>query len=257
MNRQAGYWASGPGRTTTIITGALFAAVVSSPALAIPYQMHMDNVDNLLNWSAMDDAIGDLYDASGTKQIEVSYAERVNFGNTTFGDPDPQFWQAPEYGDGHAAMFANAGGTEVLEVEITGLNGNLVSLKEVVMGRWYPDGINTLGSNWAVYDDSWNLLASGNTLMTEYIDYTIDLSTALFETVRFQMGEDNWDNGLIAFTYETDVVGTMDLSIDNNNTPTPSLPGSGPATAVPAPTSIGLLLLGLLGMRARAKQRAA
>lgn len=233
---------------------AFLLASGASPALATPYQMHMDNVDNLLNWSSMDDAIGDLYDGTGTKQVDVSYSERSNFGNTTFSSPDPQFWQSPEYGDYHAAMFADLGGTEVLEVEITGLNGNLVSLKNVILGRWYPDGINTLASQWAAYDGDWNLLASGNTLMTEFIDYSIDLNTAMFETVRFQMGEDNWDNGLIAFTYETDVVGVMDMSIDNSNTPTPGISGSGPVS-VPAPASIAMLLSGLFGLAAMARKR--
>lgn len=239
---------SGPTKKLATYASALIFAAAASPAFAIPYQMHMDNVDNLLNWSIMDDAVGDLYDGVGTKQIEVSYTERVNCGNTTFGDPDPQFWQAPEYGDYHAAMFANSGGTDVLEVEITGLNGNLVSLKDVSMGRWYPDGVHTNDTNWAVYDGDWNLLMGGNTVMSDFIDYTVDLNTALFETVRFQMGDDNWDNGLIAFTYETDVVGSMDLSIDNNHAPTPAITGSG-AASVPAPASIILLLAGLFGLR--------
>lgn len=244
------------GNHLKLLAAAAAAAsmLVSAPAMAIPYQVHMDNVDNLFNWSNMDDAIGDLYDTSGVKQVEVSYQERVTFGNSAIGDPDPQFWQAPEYGDYHGALFANAGGVEVLEVEITGLNGNLVSLESVIMGRWYPDGINTLDSDWAAYDGDWNLLASGNTVMTEFIDYDIDLSTAKFETVRFQMGDDNWDNGLIAFTYDVDVVGTLDMSIDGTDAPTPGVPGSGPTT-VPAPMSLWFLLAGLLAFLPRVSRR--
>jgi hypothetical protein len=240
---------SGPTKKLAMYACAMIFAAAASPAFAIPYEMHMDNVDNLLNWSEMDDAVGDLYDGVGAKQIEVSYTERVNFGNTTFGDPNPQFWQALEYGDYHAAMFADAGGTDVLEVEITGLNGNQVSLKDVTMGRWYPDGLNTNDTDWAVYDGDWNLLMGSNTVMSEFIDYTVDLNTALFETVRFQMGDDNWDNGLIAFTYETDVVGSMDLSINDNHAPTPEITGSGTAASVPEPASIILLLTGLFGLR--------
>lgn len=50
---------------------------------------------------------------------------------------------------------------------------------------------------------------------------------------------------MIAFSDETDVVGTLDLSIDGDAAPTPNLPGSGPAS-VPSPASVGLFLVGLL-----------
>lgn len=244
-NRNIGIWGAIP----------LVVGLYSTSAVAIPYTVSMDDVDNLANWATIDDGIGDLYDGAGVKQIEVSYTERVNFGNSAVGDPDPQFWNSLEYGDNHRALFSNAGGTEVLEVEITGLNGNLIDLSQILVGRWFPDGINTLASDWWVYDGDWNLLVMGTTEMTDFIDYFLDFDLGEFETVRFQLGEDNWDNGLIAFSYNTDVVGTLDLRLDRIDDPTPDILGSGPGpglgagpVAVPAPATLALFGLGLAGL---------
>lgn len=236
---------------TLRIAATLSFALGSSVAIAVPYQVHMDNVLNLSNWATMDNGVGDLYDGGGTKQVEVSYTERAGFGNTA-PSSDVQFWESLEYGDNHKAIFGNQGGVDVIEVEITGLNGHLIDLSQVIVGRWYPDGINTLGSDWAVYDGSWNLLASGSTLMTDFVDYFLNFSVGSFNTVRFQLGDDNWDNGIIAFTYETDVSGgTLDLDLNRVDDPTPNQPGSGPVSSgssVPEPSAILLIGLGLAGI---------
>ena len=240
------------------IAATLTFALGSSVALAVPYQVHMDNVLNLANWATMDNGVGDLYDGGGTKQVEISYTERAGFGNTA-PSTDVQFWESLEYGDNHKAIFGNSGGVDVIEVEITGLNGHLIDLSQVIVGRWYPDGIDTLGSNWAVYDGDWNLLSDGFTLMTDFVDYFLDFSLGSFETVRFQLGDDNWDNGIIAFTYETDVSdGTLDLNLDRVDNPTPNLPGSGPSSpgTVPEPSAIILLGVGLAGISFARRRKA-
>ncbi len=225
----------------------LAIGLYSTSAVAIPYTVSMDNIDNLANWATIDDSIGDLYDGSGVKQVEISYTERASFGNTAVSDPDPQFWNSLEYGNNHRALFANAGGIEVLEVEVTGLNGNLVDLSQIMLGRWHPDSIDTLASDWRVYDGDWNLLATGTTEMTDFVDYFLDFNLGKFETIRFQLGDDNWDNGLIAFSYDVDVNGTLDLRLDGVDSPTPDISGSGPV-AVPTPATLALFGLGLAGL---------
>jgi len=243
-------------KQSIVVRAAALALVAFSPSsFAGLYTVSMDNVLNLANWATMDNGVGDLYDGNGDKQVEVTYTERVAFGNTAPAGNAVQFWNSLEYGDRHRAIFGNLGGTDVIEIEITGLNGNLIDLTQVIVGRWFPDGIDTLGSDWAIYDTSWNQLVSGFTEMTEFVDYSLDFNLGAHETVRFQLGDDNWDNGVIAFSYATDVAdGVLDLSLDRVDDPTPEVEGSGPApedNPVPAPTTVLLLALGLAGLRLR------
>lgn len=229
------------------------AAVISGHTLAIPYQVLMDDVVSA-NWADMHDGVGDLYDTGSVKQIDVNYQERVTWGNSATGDPDPQFWESLQYGNNHKAIFANQGGTEVLEVEINGLNGHTVELKQVILGRWYPDAINTLGSDWRLYDGAWNLLDSGNTVMTDFVDYFLNFNFGSFDTLRFQLGHDNWDNGIIGFTFDTDVAnGVLDLVRDDIEAPTPNVPVTPPNINVSEPSISALfaLCIGLLMLRGR------
>ncbi len=240
------------------LAGAALAVgllALSAPASAVPYQVKMDAVDNLANWSTVDNGIGDLYDSTSTKQVDVTYRLRSGFGNTAALATDPQFWNSLEYGDRHRAIFGPAGGVDVVDVEIAGLNGNLISLSQVIMGRWFPDGINTLGSDWRVYDDAWNLLASGNTVMTDFIDYTVGFNLGSYSAVRFQFGDDNWDNGIIAFTYTSDIVGSLDMRLDRNDAPTVPPPNPNP-NPVPAPSSLLLALAALGALRWVTRARA-
>lgn len=221
-------------------------------ALATPYQVLMDDVESA-NWAPMHDGVGDLYDAMNVKQVDVTYTVKTTFGAAgTLLVDDPQFWEAAEYGDFHKAIFAPQGGSDVLEIEISGLNGHLIDLTQVVMGRWFPDGTNTLATDWKVFDDQWNEIFDATTVMTDYIDYSSNLNLGSFSTLRFQMGHDNWDNGVIAFTYDTDVEnGVLDLRRDDISAPTPDIT----PTPVPAPATLALFVIGLgmlrIGKRAR------
>ena len=90
-------------------------------AMATPYQILMDDVESA-NWAPMHDGVGDLYDTLSVKQVEVAYTVKTVFGVTGIvQEDDPQFWEAAEYGDFHKAIFAPVGGSDVLEIEISGL----------------------------------------------------------------------------------------------------------------------------------------
>jgi hypothetical protein len=239
------------------LAGGLIAACAAGVTPAVwaspyTYQVSMDAVDNLANWATIDNGIGDLYDDASVKQVDVTYSLLANFGNAAALGTDPQFWNSLEYGNRHRAIFGPSGGTDVLQIKIAGLNGNTIDLSQVVMGRWFPDPINTLGSDWRVYDGSWNLLASGDNLMSDFVDYPVSFNFGSLSTVYFQFGDDNWDNGVISFSYITDVRGSLDMRLDRDDSPTVPAPSPNP---VPAPSSLLLALaaVGLMGAVRRSK----
>ena len=77
-------------RTTPALVAALTLGAAPLGASAVPYQVLMDDVVSG-NWAPMHDGVGDLYDGASVKQVDVSYTERVDWGNSNINDDDPQF----------------------------------------------------------------------------------------------------------------------------------------------------------------------
>ena len=200
------------------------------------YQVKMDEVESA-DWAYLTQDVGDLY-VNNNKQVDMTYRIRNNWGNAedlTISDSYkvPQFWQSTEYGKQHKAIFITDNtydGSWKLEIEIAGLNGNKVTLSQLVLGNWIKDNKpDALESTWRIYDGNWKLLKEGVSSMVDSKDYSYDFDFSKFSKIYIQLGKDNWDNGIISFSYKTGVAdGVLDIRNDNQDSATPEIEGSQP-----------------------------